>query len=116
MTHTFLFAVSTMFTALALAPDVDSANHKTALAPQLGTPAQGEAHRTVKINASTKYVNAAHREILIIENHKGQSFAWQFDTLAAPTGFPLRRIAPPEFELGNTWVYIHHPVVASETD
>lgn len=116
MTHSFSLALSTVFATLTLALDVHSANNSTAHAPQLGTPVQGKALRTVKINATTKHVNATHHEILTIENHQGQSFAWRFDTLAAPTAFPLRRIAPPDFEQGNTWVYIHPPVSPPETD
>jgi hypothetical protein len=72
----------------------------------LGTPAPGKAGRTVQIDASTKFIHVKHFEILTIKNQKGQSFAWQFDTLWAPTGFPLTKIAPPEFEDGNTWVYV----------
>lgn len=79
-------------------------------APNLvGTPVQVRYGRVIRIDAATRYVNAEHFEIVTIENQKGQSFSWQFDTLIAPTGFPLRRIAPPGFECGNTWVYINHP-------
>jgi hypothetical protein len=72
----------------------------------LGTPAPGKAGRTVQIDTSTKFIHVEHFEVLTIKNQKGQSFAWQFDTLWAPTGFPLTRIAPPDFEDGNTWVYV----------
>jgi hypothetical protein len=72
----------------------------------LGTPAPGKAGRTVQIDASTKFIHTEHFEIFTIKNQQGQSFAWKFDTLYAPTGFPLTKIAPPNFEAGNTWVYV----------
>ena len=47
-----------------------------------------------------------HLETLAIQNGKGQRFVWRFDTLHAPTGFPLKSIAPPDFDAGDTWVYV----------
>jgi len=72
----------------------------------LGTPAPGEAGRTMKIDASTKYVNAEHLEVVTIRNQQGQGFCWRFDTLHASTGFPLSNIAPLDFDAGDTWVYV----------
>lgn len=76
----------------------------------LGTPSLAQAaQRTVKIDASTKYINAAHYEVLHIVNDKGQSFVWKFDTLGE-VGFPIKVIAPRGFEAGETRVYVTHPL------
>lgn len=72
----------------------------------LGTPVSGPVARVVKISAETRLIKAHHLETLAIRNEKGQSFAWRFDTLHAPTGFPLKSIAPADFEAGDTWVYV----------
>jgi hypothetical protein len=98
-----VFAVSTL-AANAYAAD-HSATVKSGI---LGTPMQGAAARTVKIDASTKYVNAEHFETVTIQNQKGQSFTWQFDTLGE-MNFPLKRIAPAGFDAGDTWIYVNHP-------
>ena len=71
-----------------------------------GTTTSGTAARVVKIDAATSVIKARHLETLTIRNGKGQSFAWRFDTLHAPTGFPLKSIAPADFEAGDTWVYV----------
>jgi hypothetical protein len=72
----------------------------------LGTPVPGTTVRVTKIDASTKFIKVDHLETLTIQNQKGQSFAWRFDTLHVPTGFPLRSIAPLTFDAGDTWVYV----------
>ena len=69
--------------------------------------ARGDVDRTVKINASTKYVNAKHLQTLKIENDKGQSFTWKAD--AGGVVFPLKSIAPAGFEAGEATVYVRHP-------
>lgn len=71
-----------------------------------GTAVSGASARVVKIGADTKLIKAHHLETLTIRNAKGQSFAWRFDTLHTPTGFPLKSIAPADFEAGDTWVYV----------
>ncbi|TAK87525.1 MAG: hypothetical protein EPO20_04290 [Betaproteobacteria bacterium] len=71
-----------------------------------GTAVSGATARVVKIGADTMLVKARHLETLTIRNEKGQSFAWRFDTLHSPTGFPLKSIAPADFEAGDTWVYV----------
>ena len=76
------------------------------LSRHLGTPVSGTTARIVKIDVATSVIKAAHFETLTIQNGKGQSFAWRFDTLHVPTGFPLKNIAPPDFEAGDTWVYV----------
>lgn len=76
------------------------------LPADLGTPVSSTAARVVKIGADTKLIKAHHLETLTIRNARGQSFAWRFDTLHTPTGFPLKSIAPADFEAGDTWVYV----------
>ena len=103
-----------LFVALALAaaaPSATAADWGSALRRgDLGSPSQATAaERTVKIDASTKYVNAEHFGTLKIENDKGQSFVWQFDTLGE-VGFPLSVIAPKGFAAGETRVYVRHPL------
>ena len=94
-----------------------TADHNVTHNAQLGTPLAAKTGRVVKISPATKYINAEHFEILTIENDKGQSFTWQFDTLIAPTGFSLRRIAPPGFQAGHALVYINHSAITfSRTD
>jgi hypothetical protein len=72
----------------------------------MGTPASGATVRVVTIEAATQFIKTRQFETLTIRNRKGQSFAWRFDTPYAPTAFPLKHIAPPEFEAGDTWVYV----------
>lgn len=76
------------------------------LSGDLGTPASGATVRVVTIDAATEVIEAGQRETLTIRNRKGQGFAWRFDTPYAPTAFPLKCIAPPRFEAGDTWVYV----------
>ena len=101
---------------LAAVPGIASEMHGTLQNAQLGTVAQNGAGRVVKISPSTRFINAGHFEVLIIENHRGQRFTWRFDTAFAPTGFPLRKIAPPGFESGNTWIYVDNPARHVPTD
>lgn len=102
-----------LFVALALAaaaPSATAADWSAAMRRgDLGTASQATAaERTVKINASTQYVNAEHFGTLKIENDKGQSFVWKFDTLGE-VGFPLEVIAPKGFAAGATRIYVRHP-------
>lgn len=105
--------IRTLFVASALAA---AASYATAAdwggalrRGDLGTPSQtSAAERTVKVNASTKYVDVMHYETVKIENDKGQSFVWKFDSLGE-YGFPLQVIAPKDFAAGETRVYIRHP-------
>ncbi len=69
---------------------------------------QTAAERTVRTDASTKYVNVAHLETVAIQNDKGQSFVWTFDTYG-DTQFPLKAIAPAGFESGTVIVSVRHP-------
>ena len=102
-----------VFVALALAaaaPSASAADWGSAMRRgDLGSPSQvTAAERTVRIDAATKYVNAEHYGTLKIENDKGQSFVWRFDSLGE-YGFPLSVIAPQGFAAGETRVYIRHP-------
>jgi hypothetical protein len=72
----------------------------------LGTPAWGQPGRMVRIDESTRHISVEHLEVVTITNAQGRTFAWKFDTGHVPTGFPLRRVAPPGFDAGLVWVYI----------
>src|SRR3972149_6230446 len=87
-----------LFVALALAaaaPTATAADWGSAMRPgDFGTASQATAaERTVRIDASTQYVNAEHFGTLKIENDKGQSFVWRFDSLGE-FAFPPRGFAP----------------------
>lgn len=102
-----------LFVALVLvaaAPYATAADWGAAMRRgDLGSPSQATAaERTVKITAATQYVDAEHFGTLKIENDKGQSFVWKFDTLGE-VGFPLDVIAPKGFAAGPTRVYVRHP-------
>ena len=91
---------------LAVAENSLSENHARIEGRALGAPVQSSTGRTVRIHTSSKYINVHQFEAVIIENDKGQRFTWQFATRMAPTGFPLRNIAPAGFESGDTWIYV----------
>lgn len=98
-------------TLAAAAPYAGAADWGAALKRgDLGTaqPQATTAQKTIKINASTKYVNVEHFELVKFENDKGQSFVWKFDSLQ-DYGYPLSVIAPKEFAAGEIRVYIRHP-------
>jgi hypothetical protein len=107
-----------LFVALALAaaaPSATAADWGAALSrgdlgspPGSPPPQAKEAVKTVKITASTRYLNVEHFATLRIENAKGQSFVWKFDTWGE-LGFPLSVIAPKDFAAGETRVYVRHP-------
>ncbi len=101
-----------LFVALALAaaaPYATAADWGAAMRRgDLGSPSQAATQKTVKITAATQYVNVEHFQTVKIENDKGQSFVWRFDTLGE-VGFPVQVIAPKDFAAGETRVYIRHP-------
>ena len=102
-----------LFVALALAaaaPAATAADWGSAMRRgDLGSPSQvTTAERTVRIDASTQYVNAEHFGTLKFENDRGQSFVWRFDSIGEQN-FPLSVIAPKGFAAGETRVYIRHP-------
>ncbi len=102
-----------LFVALALAaaaPSAIAADWSAALRRgDLGSPPQATtAQKTIKITAATQYVTVEHFQTVKIENDKGQSFVWTFDSLGE-YGFPISVIAPKGFAAGETRVYIRHP-------
>jgi len=68
----------------------------------------GDVYKTIKVEASTKYVTVEHLGTVKIVNDKGQSFVWTFDTLGESV-VPLKAIAPAGFEAGNVTIYVRHP-------
>ena len=75
----------------------------------LGTLSQNMAEqRTILVRGSTKYINVNRDETVKIENQKGQSFVWKFDTLGEKN-FPLHIIAPRDFESLQTRVFVSNP-------
>ena len=92
---------------------VASAADYSALVKQglFGTPAKSKPDTTVKMSGTTKYVTVKHEATVKIENDKGQSFVWQFDTAMAMSSFPLKTIAPRSFDAGNTLVSVVHPAL-----
>jgi hypothetical protein len=72
------------------------------------TATSGDAFKTEKIDASTKYVTVQHFSTVKFVNDKGQSFIWTSDTLGE-VGVRLKTIAPAGFEAGDTTIYVRHP-------
>ena len=99
-----MLAMALLLGGAALAAPA-SAFHED-IAPHYATRASAGVARVVKIGADTTLIKVHHLETLTIRNEKGQSFAWRFDTLHVPTGFPLKSIAPTDFDSGDTWVYV----------
>ena len=101
-----------LFVALALAtaaPSATAADWGSAMRRgDLGTASQAtSAERTVRIDASTQYVNAEHFGTVKFENDKGQSFVWRFDSIGEQN-FPLSVISPPGFAGEGARVYVRH--------
>jgi len=74
-----------------------------------GSPVQSRPDSTVKISSTTGGIYVDHLKTAKIENDKGQSFTWQFDSLMSMSDFPLKLIAPSGFDAGNTLVSVIHP-------
>ena len=74
-----------------------------------GTQVQSLPEATVKIGSATKGIYVDHFATARIENDKGQSFTWRFDSTMAMSSFPLKAIAPSGFDAGNTLVNVNHP-------
>jgi hypothetical protein len=72
----------------------------------LGSPVSGITSQLFNVDRGTKVIRIEHQHTCTFRNQRGQSFSWRFDTFHVPTGFPLSSIAPPEFDAGDTWVYI----------
>ena len=73
------------------------------------------ADRTVKVDASTNYINVEHEALVKIENAKGQSFVWKADTLGE-ANLPLQQVAPRDFAAGQTRIFVSHPYAHLRTD
>lgn len=100
-------------TLIGVGAGVASAADHSALVKQgfFGTQAKSTPDTTVKISGTTKYITVNHLATVKIENDKGQSFVWQFDTAMAASAFPLKTIAPSSFDAGNTLVSVTHPAL-----
>ena len=77
----------------------------------LGTQGQSRSDSTIKIGSTTRNVYVDHLKTARIENDKGQSFTWQFDSPMSVSNFPLKAIAPSGFDAGNAQVTIIHPEI-----
>lgn len=77
----------------------------------LGTPAQSRPDAAIKVGSATRNIYVDHLKTARIENDKGQSFTWQFDSPMSVSNFPLKSIAPSGFDAGNTQVTILHPAL-----
>jgi hypothetical protein len=90
-----------------------SAADQSALVKQgfFGSPAKSKPDTTVKISGTTKYFTVNHFATAKIENDKGQSFIWQFDSAMEMSNFPLKTIAPGGFDAGSTLVSVIHPAL-----
>ena len=77
----------------------------------LGTQGQSRPDSTIKIGSTSGNIYVDHLKTARIENDKGQSFTWQFDSAMSISSFPLKTIAPSGFDAGNTQVTILHPAL-----
>ncbi|TFW17711.1 CzcE family metal-binding protein [Duganella callida] len=67
--------------------------------------ADGNAMRTIVVNADTKYVNVANGETVQFDVN-GQRFTWHFDTLHDATSLDLGKIAPAGVMAGQVRAYV----------
>ena len=74
-----------------------------------GSAAQSRPDSTIKISSTTRNIYVDHLKTVRIENDKGQSFVWNFDSIMSMSAFPLKLIAPSGFNAGNTQVSVLHP-------
>ena len=100
-------------TLIGIGAGVAGAADYSALVKQgfFGSPAKGKPDATVKISGTTRYITVNHEATVKIENDKGQSLTWQFDTAMSMSAFPLKTIAPSGFDAGNTQVSVRHPAL-----
>jgi len=75
----------------------------------LGSQVQSRPDSTIKISSTTGNIYIEHLKTTKIENDKGQSFIWNFDSIMSMSAFPLKLIAPSGFDAGNTQVSVLHP-------
>ncbi len=74
-----------------------------------GSPTRDRPDVTIKIGSTTGSIYVDHFATAMIENDKGESFVWRFDSELRESSFPLKTIAPHGFDAGKTWVIIRHP-------
>ena len=74
-----------------------------------GAQVQSRPEAPLKITSATEDIYVDHFATARIENDKGQSFTWRFDSTMAMASFPLKAIAPSGFDAGNTVVIPNHP-------
>ena len=74
-----------------------------------GSQVQSKPDATLKISSTTGTIYVDHFATSKIENDKGQSFVWRFDSDMGMSAFPLKTIAPSGFDAGNTYVNVIHP-------
>jgi len=74
-----------------------------------GGQAKSKPDTTVKISGTTKYFTVNHLATAKIENDKGQSFVWYFGGDMSMSVFPLKLIAPSDFDAGDTLASVSHP-------
>lgn len=67
----------------------------------------GTAEREVRLSSSTKFVNVNHWESVRFVK-EGRAFEWKFDSFSGTDSFPLSRIAPPGWDVGQVQVYVLH--------
>jgi len=106
-----LFATLLASTLMGVGTGAASAVEQSWLLKQgfYGSQTKSKSDTKVKISGTTKYITVNHEATVKIENDKGQSFVWQFNSAMEMSNFPLRRIAPSGFDSGNTLVSVIHP-------
>ena len=74
-----------------------------------GSQVQSRPDATLKISSTTGTIYVDHFATSKIENEKGQSFVWRFDSAMEMSNFLLETIAPSGFDAGNARVIVWHP-------
>ena len=74
-----------------------------------GSEGQSKPDVTIKVSSTGVDVYVDHFATAKIENDKGQSFIWRFDSAIEMSRFPVKTIAPAGFDAGNTQVVVIHP-------
>jgi hypothetical protein len=80
----------------------------SAVLPRSAT--NGAAHmsaaRTITVNANQSVVSVDHMTAVKFVDARGRSFVWQSN---GPGSFPLKTIAPADFDSGKVWIAVVHP-------
>ncbi len=64
------------------------------------------ASRTIALDAKDKWITVRHLDSVKFLDVRGKSFVWEF---GAPAAFPLKVIAPVDFDSGDVWIAVVHP-------